>query len=337
MIITCDKCKTRYKMDESLINVPKFRARCHKCHHAFLVTHPGLQQQTAIENNTAPKVGKTTQTKISAGMPGWHNTSQCHVMAVCNQKGGVAKTTTCINLGASLTLMGKKVLLIDFDIQANMSMLLDYKDAKSFFDVIHNNDDGNLADYVIKTRHDFWLLPANSKMALLSKKYMQEENFSTMLRDKLEPIKHHFDYILIDTPPSGDFYTLNALLASDMAIIPTQCEYLSLNGVSHIHNMINVIKTKSEYDIGYRILITLYEQSSTVCNVVLNKLKEQYPGKMLKTIIEKDFKIQESQIAHSTMLDYNKESMAALQYQHLAKEVTDINKPQTGEYRGMTG
>ena len=317
MLITCEKCRTRYKVDASTIKKPKFRVRCAKCNHKFTVNKPQPQVVPVHAPEQAPQQQANV---VHASQPAPVVESSCKVITICNQKGGVAKTTTCLNLGASLALMGKRVLLIDFDIQANLSLLLGYKDAKSFFEVIHS-DAGDLSQYIMQAKNNLSLLPSNSKMALLSKKHLSNENFEYMLRDKLQSIKNDFDYILIDTPPSGDFYTLNALLASDMATIPAPCEYLSMNGVNHIEAMINVIREKTDHKLDYQILITLYEPENTACKVILSKFHEQHAGKILKTIIEKDSKIQESQIAHSPVIFYSRESRAGQQYQKLAEEI----------------
>jgi len=253
MLISCDKCKTKYKVDDSVFKKPTLRVKCSKCQHVFTA------YKTAQKQDDAPYV-------LEATAPA------CKIVCICNQKGGVAKTSTCLNLASSLSAKGKRVLLIDFDVQANLSLLLRCKNKKSFFEAM-DDDGGDLTKAIVKTKHGLWLLPSNSRMALASKKYINQENFEYLLREKLERIKKVFDYIIIDTPPSGDFYTLNALLASDLAIIPTQCDYLSMNGVSHIVNMINVIKSKTKHKLDYRGLATLYTPTNTVEKVVYEKLK----------------------------------------------------------------
>ena len=163
MIITCGKCETRYKLRDDAIPENGYRVRCQKCEHIFIVKSNKPGKDVKQINNTAKKVSST-----------------CKIISICNQKGGVAKTSTCINLGASLMLQKKRVLLVDFDVQANLSMLLGLKNAKSFFEVM-NADDDDLKRFVIKTKQNFWVLPSNSKMALLTKKHMQDENFEFLL------------------------------------------------------------------------------------------------------------------------------------------------------------
>ena len=186
-----------------------------------------------------------------------------------------------------------------------------------------DSEDAKLSEFIIKTKYNMSLLPSNSKMALLSKTHMGQDNFEYMLRDKLLEVKQHFDYILIDTPPSGDFYTLNALLASTSAIVPAPCEYLSMNGISHIEGMIKVIQNKINHFIDMSVLITKFDRNNTVSQVVLDKIKSRYKLKVMKTIIENDQKIQESEIVQTPAIIYDCESPAARQYLQLATEVND--------------
>lgn len=311
MFISCDKCKTKYKVDESVFKKPTLRVKCSKCKHVFTA------YKTPQKQDGAPYVLDEQSVAKKVVVP------ECKVVCICNQKGGVAKTSTCLNLASSLSIKGKRVLLIDFDVQANLSLLLRCKNKKSFFEAM-DDDGGDLTKAIIKTKHGIWLLPSNSRMALASKKYLNQENFEYFLRKKLERIKKVFDYIIIDTPPSGDFYTLNALLASDLAIIPTQCDYLSMNGVSHIVNMINVIRNKTKHNLDYRGLATLYNPENTVEKVVYEKLKTQLSGKMFNTVINRDSSLQESHIARLPVLEYDKNSKAGQQYLELTEELLGI-------------
>ena len=313
MLISCDKCKTKYKVDESIFKKPSLTVKCSRCKHVFTAYKTPPQ-------DAAPFVLEDTKTEADKTPEAVH---KCKIICVCNQKGGVAKTSTCLNLASSLSAQNKRVLLIDFDVQANLSLLLGCKNKKSFFEVM-DEDAGDLTKAIIKTRYGIWLLPSNSKMALASKKYLNREKFEYLLREKLKRIKKVFDYIIIDTPPSGDFYTLNALLASDLAVIPTQCDFLSMNGVNHIINMINVISNKAKHKLDYRGLATLYNPDNTVEKVVYEKLKTQLNGKMFNTVINRDSSLQESHIACLPVINYDSESKAGQQYQLLTEELLRI-------------
>jgi chromosome partitioning protein len=249
--------------------------------------------------------------------------SPCVTVTVCNQKGGVSKTSTCLNLGVSLASLGKKVLLVDFDVQANLTSLLHHHGARSFFDVMGSGE-AKISDYILTTDYGVSLLPSNSKMALLAKKHMQQGDFEYLLAEKLVEVKPQFDYIIIDTPPSGDFFTLNSLLASDLAIIPTQCEYLSLNGVEHIVRMISVINAKRGHGLKYKVLVAMYNEGFTAANVILDKLKSQYTDHLFTTMINMDGTMQESHITQKPLLFYKRDSDATQRYLALANELLGL-------------
>ena len=325
MIVTCGKCKTKYRIDDNAIPKEEFKVRCTKCSHAFLVKKPSATSEVP------PHIKR----KAAAEVAEYKDNPDCKVITICNQKGGVAKTTTCLNLATSLVQLNKRVLVIDFDVQSNLTLLLGHKDARSFFEVI-DSENTKLSEFIIKTKYKLSLLPSNSKMALLSKTHMGQDNFEYMLRDKLLEVKQDYDYILIDTPPSGDFYTLNALLASTSAIVPAPCEYLSMNGISHIEGMIKVIQNKINHFIDMSVLITKFDKNNTVSQVVLGKIKSRYKMKVLNTIIENDQKIQESEIVQTPVIIYDCESPSARQYLQLATEMNDklfpVAEEKTGSY-----
>ena len=307
MIITCNKCDTKYKLKKTVSIKENAKAKCVKCGNVFPVL-------------ASTSVSKSSQPINITGLENVKPELNAKVVSVCNQKGGVAKTTTCLNLAVSLRLLKKRVLVIDFDIQANLTLLMGNKDSESFFDLLQSEDQ-LISKYIVKSNHGIWLLPSNNKMALLAKKHIQDDNFEYLLRDQLKYIKPYFDYILIDTPPSGDFYTLNALLTSDIAIIPSPAEYLAMSGVNHIVNMIEVIAQKSSHKIDYKIPITMFEPDNTAAQVVLKKIRQEYKSHVFDTVIEKDQKIQESQIVNKPTIIYDKESKAGRQYYSLANEV----------------
>jgi chromosome partitioning protein len=243
------------------------------------------------------------------------------IIAIINQKGGVAKTSTCLNLGISMSLLKKRVLLVDFDVQANLTISLGYKKIKSFYEVFQSDTNG-LSGVIKKTKYpNLWLLPSNSNMALLTKKHSNKSNSGYLLRDKLNLVKDRFDLIIIDTPPSIEFFTLNALIASSFVIIPSQCEYFSTHGVDKVEKIIEIINQKTDQDIDYKILVTMYDAKSTSSKVIFAKLKSKYKEKAFNTIIELDNKIQESQILNVPVIYYDKESRSSTQYLNLAKEI----------------
>jgi chromosome partitioning protein len=298
MIIICGECKAKLQLDDHLITKPLFKVRCSKCKHIFSVDLS--PKEDIVELKQSPE--KTDR----------------KVIAICNQKGGVAKTSTCLNLGVSLSQLGKRVLLIDFDGQANLSLLLGKKNEPSFYEIAEKQI--TTAKAIKKIYPNLWLLPANSRVTLLARQALQQpKEFGFFLRETLEPVKEHFDFILIDTPPSVKFFTPHALMAADFVIIPTQCEFLSMNGVMQMDSIIRAFT--STHPLDYRILVTMYDEKNTASKVIYAKLKQKYPAKVFDTIINLDYKMQESQIVNEPLVHYDQNAKAAIQYNQLAKQI----------------
>ncbi|MCK5871930.1 MAG: zinc-ribbon domain-containing protein [Methylococcales bacterium] len=297
MIIVCDECSTRFKLNTRLINKTFFKVRCSKCQHVF-----------SVETLESEEVYELDQ--ISPVPP-------MKVITICSHKGGVAKTSTCLNLGVALSMLNKRVLLIDFDVQANLSLLLGQRNEYSFYEIIQEKV--QIVKAIKNVRKNVWLLPSNSRMALLAKQCLQQKDFGFFLRKALEPIKENFDYILIDTPPSVKFFTPNALMAADFVIIPTQCEFLAMNGVLQTENIIKAVSKTHPLD--YKVLITMYDDHNTASKVIYAKLKQKYHQQIFKTLINYDSKMQESQIVNQPIAYYDKNARSAQQYHHLANEI----------------
>ncbi len=303
MIITCEKCKTRYKVSDDIIDKPAFKVRCHQCDHKFMVYKPADPDPSfLLQDEVKPDFNR--------------------IIAISNQKGGVAKTSTCLNLGVALSRMGKRVLLVDFDVQANLTILLGFRKTSSFYEILESRTD-DLSGVIEKTKYpNLSLLPSNSKMALLKKKYLNEPRFEYLLMDRLSRIKDDYDHILIDTPPSIEFFTLNALVAANLIIIPTTCEYLSMHGINQINGIIHVLQRDINPDVEHKILITMHNAENTSEKVIYRKIRNKYKENIFKTVIELDDKMQESHIVNMPILYYAEKSRAAQQYVRLAQEIS---------------
>jgi chromosome partitioning protein len=242
-------------------------------------------------------------------------------MTIGNRKGGVAKTTTCLNLGVSLALHNKKVLLVDFDAQANLTISLGQKQQPTFYDA-QKAFGRALDDFIIETKYpNLWLLPSGRNMVLLNKLYFGAQYFEYMLKDRLGTVKNQFDFILIDTPPAIEFYTLNALTASNRVLIPCQCDYLSTHGVDQVMQLIRLIRKKANPQIRSRILFTMLDQESHSSRLILSKIKALYQGQTFNTVIEMDGSLKEAQILSMPAIHYSQKSVAGNQYLELAKEI----------------
>ena len=311
MIVACEKCQSRFKLDESRIKVPRFKARCSRCQHVFTAIKP----QTPA---AAPPPAEPEAPQQERAIP--------RVIAVSNQKGGVAKTTTCLNLGISLAMRRKRVLLIDFDVQSNLTIALGYQNMASFYDML-NAPQEKEQEFLVETPYTgLWLLPSNKNMVLLNKKYFGAPRYEFILRERLKTLRNRFDTILIDTPPSIEFFTLNALTASDLVIIPTQCDYLSTHGVDQIQKLIELIRRKTNPAVAARMLITMYDDRSTASQVIYNKLLQIYRDQTFKALIHHDDKLREAQIMNIPVIHYDQTSRAGNEYMALAQEVLQLTQ-----------
>lgn len=302
MIITCVKCNTRYKLADDFTDKDAFKVRCSKCKHHFVAYKTTREESSLLlQDEVKPDYNK--------------------IIAISNQKGGVAKTSTCLNLGVALTQLKKRVLLVDFDVQANLTILLGFRKTRSFYEILETKT-RNVSVAIESTRYPgLDLLPSNSKMALLKKKYLNKDRFEYLLRDRLNMIKDDYDHILIDTPPSIEFFTLNALVAANYVVIPTTCEYLSMHGINQINDILTVVKREINQDIDQRILITMHNAKNTSEKVMYQKILDKFNGRVFDTCIELDDKMQESHIVNMPVLQYAKDSTSARQYLNLAKEI----------------
>jgi chromosome partitioning protein len=305
MIVECKNCGTRLKVDEDRIGPQGSKVRCSNCSRIFTVRKPSGETGKKPSAVSAPRSKK----------------EGAEIVALSNQKGGVAKTTSCLNIGVSLSLLKKRVLLVDFDVQASLSSCLGFQDAPSFYDAIGAGDK-SIAPAIKKTRYqNLWVLPSNRNMVMLNKNYFGAKNFEFVLKEKLKPVRRNFDYILIDTPPSMEFYTMNALTASDWVIVPSNCEFLSTQGVHQTVAFLSAISGRSNPQIDYKVLITMYDGRDTVSKLIYTKLKKMHGEKTFETVIGVDTKVRESQVMRTPIIYYYKHSPSALQYVTLAREI----------------
>lgn len=250
------------------------------------------------------------------------------VIAVANQKGGVGKTTTAVNLSTSLAKKGKKVILIDGDPQGNATSGLGVeKDLdNSIYDVLVNEVDikTTLQDTCVKTLK---VCPSNMDLAGAEVELVSQMSREFRLKEKIDPIKDEFDYIIIDCPPSLGLITLNSFTAADSVLIPVQCEYYALEGLGQLLNTINLVKKHLNKNLEIEgAVLTMYDMRTNLSNQVVKEVKRYFDDKVYKTVIPRNIKLSEAPSFGMPIGLYDPKSKGARSYEKLAKEVMKANE-----------
>lgn len=245
------------------------------------------------------------------------------IIAVVNQKGGVGKTTTTVNLSAALAKKGKKVLLIDEDPQGNATsgVGVNKMQEKSIYDVIVN-ETGVEETIVASSIKKLWVCPSNINLAGAEVELVPMMARENKLKAKLDLIKDKFDYILIDCPPSLGLLTINALTAADSIIIPIQCEYYALEGVGQLMNTVNLIKQQLNKDLYIEgVVLTMNDARTNLSNQVVSEVKKYFKDNVYKTVIPRNVKLSEAPSYGMPITTYAPLSKGARCYEKLAGEV----------------
>ena len=252
------------------------------------------------------------------------------IIAVTNQKGGVGKTTTSINISAALALLGKKVLLIDMDPQAHstISTVADpsiYE--KSLYDVLIDKK-SKLQSIIVKSNiPGLDLAIARISMAKLEPALLGEIDGHFRLKDALESVKHKYQYILIDTPPTLGLITLNALVAATAILIPIQSSYLCLEGTDDLLETIEKVRRIANPNLKILgVLITLYDRRTNLARDVVRRIRGVFGPKLFRTSISKSVKLEESPAYKESIFTYAPNSIGADQYKKVAEEILDRAK-----------
>jgi len=246
------------------------------------------------------------------------------IIAIANQKGGVGKTTTCINLAASLAATQRKVLLIDLDPQGNATMGSGIdKNSTEFTTCDLLLGDVTLADLVTKSENvEYDILPGNSDLTAAEVALMDMPNRERKLRDALAGVREHYEYILIDCPPSLNMLTLNALVAANSVMIPMQCEYYALEGLSALLETVESIRSTVNPELQIEgLLRTMYDPRNNLSNDVSGQLLLHFPKKVYRTVIPRNVRLAEAPSHGIPVLNYDKSSRGALAYLALAGEI----------------
>ena len=249
------------------------------------------------------------------------------IISVANQKGGVGKTTTTVNLSTILAKKGKKVLLIDTDPQGNATSGLGVsKDVElSVYDILIGDTefDETLQETAIK---NLKVCPSNISLAGAEVQLVSMMSREQRLKTKLDKIKDQYDYILIDCPPSLGLVTLNAFTASDSVLIPVQCEYFALEGLGQLLNTVNLVKKHLNKNLEIEgALLTMYDARTNLSNQVVKEVKKYFEDKVYKTVIPRNVRLSEAPSYGMPITEYDPRSKGAKTYEKFTKEFLKIN------------
>ena len=250
------------------------------------------------------------------------------IIAVANQKGGVGKTTTAVNLASCIAAKGKKVLLVDLDPQGNTTSaygIMKRGLEHSTYTVILG--DNNIKDAIIKTKFSVDLLPSSTKLAGAVVELVELENRHARLRTALNRVSEIYDFIFIDCPPALDLLTINALSAADTVLVPIQCEFFALEGLSELMNTVRLVKQHYNKYIDIEgVLLTMFDSRLNLTLQVVAEVKKYFPNKVYKTTIPRNVRLSEAPSYGEPINFYDGSSKGAKSYMELAEEVLNRNR-----------
>ncbi|SEG36934.1 chromosome partitioning protein [Halpernia humi] len=249
------------------------------------------------------------------------------IIGIANQKGGVGKTTTAVNLAAALGVLEKRILLIDADPQANATSGLGIEEVKfSTYNLLENSEDAE--NCIQKTSSpNLDIIPSHIDLVAAEIELVDRHKREFRLKESLQSILNNYDYIIIDCAPSLGLITINALTAADSVIIPIQCEYFALEGLGKLLNTIKNVQKIHNKDLDIEgLLLTMFDSRLRLSNQVVEEVKTHFPEMVFDTIINRNVRLSEAPSFGESILMYDAESKGAIQYLQLAEEILIKNE-----------
>lgn len=250
------------------------------------------------------------------------------IIAIANQKGGVGKTTTSVNLAASLGVLEKKVLLIDADPQANASsgLGIDVESVEAGTYQLLEHSSAAEEVTIDCSAPNVWVIPAHIDLVAIEIELVDKENREYMLKQALEGVKDQYDYIIIDCAPSLGLLTLNALTAADSVVIPIQCEYYALEGLGKLLNTIKSVQKIHNPQLDIEgLLLTMYDSRLRLSNQVVEEVQKHFNDMVFDTVIQRNVKLSEAPSFGESIINYDATSKGATNYLNLAEEIIKKN------------
>lgn len=247
---------------------------------------------------------------------------EMRVISIFNQKGGVGKTTTVVNLASALGFNKKKVLVIDMDPQGNSTSGLGIEEPDiTVYDVLTHEQDINNAIQKTKSKN-VDIIPANSDLCGLEIELLSVEKKEYLLKEEIGKIPQNYDFIIIDCPPSLGIMSINALISSHSVLIPIQCEYYALEGVSQLMNTVNIIRKGLNPELEIEgVLLTMYDSRNNLSEDVKRETENYFKDKLFDTVIPRNIRLAEAPSFGESIIYYDKNSKGAIAYLSLAKEL----------------
>jgi chromosome partitioning protein len=245
------------------------------------------------------------------------------ILSIANEKGGVAKTTTTLSLGGALVEHGYRVLLVDLDPQANLSLSLGFEPENNQCSIINLFlENKPIIGAICATRLErLFILPANKDIGLAERLLPSKPDYHLFLKNLFSGIDNPFDFILMDCPPFLGAITLNALMASNLLVLPTQAEYYSVFALKNMMGLIRQVRAKGNASLRYRLLLTMFDKRNGIHRSLADHLRTSFSNGVLDTVIEIDTRLRESPILGLPIMYHASKSRAALQYRFLAQEI----------------